>query len=193
METEFNIDSCVRGYHVYQLRWTAVVGEELTCRREPGNASDPFAVAVIKGSEIVGHVPRSFSCICNLLLRRGGTLSCCITGNRRYSSDLPQGGLELPCSYKFSGSIELVEKIKHRLNELEVSVTDCVTRKSTKEKIPAQIFVKSEDNTENNLWPLDDHDKSSDTPWIHVKDITLTLGDRQLINNSLLINILMLH
>ena len=51
--------SCVRGYHVYQSRWTAVIGEKLTCRRDPANASNPFAVAV-KGSEIVGHVPRVY-------------------------------------------------------------------------------------------------------------------------------------
>ena len=82
MAAEFTIESCVRGYHIYQSRWTAVIGEELTCRREPANASDPFAVAVVKGSEIVGHVPRFYSCICNLLLRRGGSLSCCITVNR---------------------------------------------------------------------------------------------------------------
>ena len=82
--------TCVRGYHVYQSRWTTVIGKELTCRREPANASDPFAVAVlVMGSEIVGHVPRFHSCI---LLRRGGPLFCCITGNRQYSSDLPQGG-----------------------------------------------------------------------------------------------------
>ena len=49
--------SCVRGYH--QSRWTAVTGEKLTCCRDLANASDPFAVAV-KGSEIVGHVPRVY-------------------------------------------------------------------------------------------------------------------------------------
>ena len=46
--------SCVSEYHVYQFRWTAVIWEGLTCRREPANAHDPFAVAVVKGSEIVG-------------------------------------------------------------------------------------------------------------------------------------------
>ena len=45
MASEFTVESCVRWYHVYQLRWTAVIGEVLSCRREPGNASDPFAVA----------------------------------------------------------------------------------------------------------------------------------------------------
>ena len=38
-----------------------VIGEELRCKREPGNSSDPYAVAVkkqISGEyKIVGHVP----------------------------------------------------------------------------------------------------------------------------------------
>ena len=71
--------TCVRGYHVYQSRWTAVIWEELTCCRESANASNPFAAAVpVKGSEIVGHVPRFYSCI---LLHRGGSLFCCTSGN----------------------------------------------------------------------------------------------------------------
>ena len=66
MASDFTVESCVRGYHVYRERWTAVIGEVLSCRREPGNASDPFAVGVMKEREIVGHVPRFYSCICRV-------------------------------------------------------------------------------------------------------------------------------
>ena len=116
------------GYNVYQVRWTAVIGEAPTCNRELGNASDPFAVVVIKGSEIVGNVAQFYLYICNLLLHYGGSLSCCITENRWYSSDLPQGGLELPCSYKFTGFRELIEKLKDHLkmNQLDVGEADFV-------------------------------------------------------------------
>ena len=81
MAAEFTIESCVHGYNIYQSRWTAVKGEELTCHREPANASNPFAVAVVKGSKIKGHVPWFYSCMCNLLQHRGGSLSRCIIGN----------------------------------------------------------------------------------------------------------------
>ena len=37
-------------------------------------------------------------------LLRGGLIKCEINGHRRYSSDLPQGGLELPCLLTFVGS-----------------------------------------------------------------------------------------
>ena len=49
----------------------------------------------------IGHVPRAISPICSIFIRRGGTIKCLITGGRRYSSDLPQGGLEIPCVLTF--------------------------------------------------------------------------------------------
>ena len=51
-------ESCIRGHHVYQHEWTPVLGEELQCQRESSNANDPYAVAVMKEDNIVGHVPR---------------------------------------------------------------------------------------------------------------------------------------
>ena len=39
---------CVRGYHVYKDIRAAAVGEVLACRREPSNASDRYAIAVLK-------------------------------------------------------------------------------------------------------------------------------------------------
>ena len=76
--------------------WEAVVGEELACQRERENSEDPFAVAVMKGETIVGHVPRRISAVCAMFIRRGGSILCRVTGSRCYSEDLPQGGLEIP-------------------------------------------------------------------------------------------------
>ena len=45
MESEFILESVVRGYHVFQHIWNAVVTEELPCRVETGNPSDCFAVS----------------------------------------------------------------------------------------------------------------------------------------------------
>jgi len=80
--------------------------EELTCEREVGNSHDPLAVAVKKlidgNNTIVGHVPRHISPLCSVFIRRGGSITCVVNGPRQYSSDLPQGGLELPCKLHFS-------------------------------------------------------------------------------------------
>ena len=104
VEEEYVVHCCVRGYHVYQSVWLAVVGEQLACAREPTNTSDVHAVAVLKSGTIIGHLPRKISTLCSIFLRRGGSIHCVVTGRRRYSSDLPQGGMEIPCSLHFKGA-----------------------------------------------------------------------------------------
>ena len=64
-----------------------------------GNSVDLFAVAVMKSVQPVGHIPKK---VCSIFIRRGGTISCQVTGSRQYSQDLPQGGLEVPCLIKRS-------------------------------------------------------------------------------------------
>ena len=55
---------------------------------------DLFAIKLM---EIVGHLLRKISATCSLFLRRGGKIDCRVTGQRRYSRDLIQDGLEIPC------------------------------------------------------------------------------------------------
>ena len=43
------MESCVRGYYLYQELWEAVIGEELQYQRERDNPADSYAVAVRKG------------------------------------------------------------------------------------------------------------------------------------------------
>lgn len=108
------VEAMIRGYHEYQSIWEADVGESLTCIREPGNVRDPYAVAVTKpeSSTIVGHVPRKMSAICSLFLRKGGSISCQVSGGKRYSQDLPQGGLEIPCLLRFQGTAKDIPKVE---------------------------------------------------------------------------------
>ena len=110
--TEWEVDSCVRGYHVYEGIWAAALGEQIGCVREPLNAMDRYAVAPKKHGAVIGHLPQKISRICLLFIRRGGTIECTVTGTRRYSSDLPQGGLEIPCTLLFSGEKKEINKVK---------------------------------------------------------------------------------
>ena len=55
-----DVQSIVRGHHVYKLVWTPVTGEELTVLPEENNIDDSHAVAVIKEEEIVGHIAVSY-------------------------------------------------------------------------------------------------------------------------------------
>ena len=114
---EYQKASCVRGYHVYRDIWEAVIGEVLQCERERTNAEDRYAVAVKKDGRIIGHLPSKISRVCSLFLRRGGSIRCRITGSRRYSSDLPQGGLEIPCIllFKSPNKTKELSKLKRLL------------------------------------------------------------------------------
>lgn len=116
---EYTIQSCVRGYHVYQEVWTASEGDELICVRQPTNDMDRYAVAtLLKGTScVVGHLPRKLSKLCSCFLRKGGLITCTVNGTRRHSSDLPQGGLELPCMLSFKGNSGLIRKLKARLSD----------------------------------------------------------------------------
>ena len=95
--------------YVYKNSWTSSIGETLDYECEAANHHDPYAVALKKSTDIVGHVhvPYSISCICTLLLRCGGNIKSTVTGHQRHSDDLPQGDLELPCGYKFIGPSNL--------------------------------------------------------------------------------------
>ena len=112
MAVEFEVPSCIRGYHVYHEIWSPVLGEILHCERERNNSSDQYAVAVKKDDEIVSHLPRKLSHVCWIFLRRGGTITCKVSGRRRYSNDLPQGGVEIPCYLLFSGEDREIKKLK---------------------------------------------------------------------------------
>ena len=96
----------IRGYHEYKSIWeNPSEDDELICEREVGNPRDTHAVAIKKsiagGCCTVGHIPRKISSICSIFIRRGGAIYCIASGHRRYSSDLPQGGLEVPCTLTF--------------------------------------------------------------------------------------------
>ena len=66
---------------------------------------------MIKDDVVVSHMLRNISVTCSVFLRRGGVITCTITGVRQYSNDLPQGGLEVPCRLKFSASSKEINKI----------------------------------------------------------------------------------
>ena len=122
---DWSCSSCIRGHHVYKDIWQPIIGEELKCVRETNNVRDRYAVAVVKedslSSEIVGHLPRKISILSSLFLRHGGTITCVVSGTRSYSSDLPQGGLEVPCTIKAT-----IKKNWKRLNHEQKLINNLV-------------------------------------------------------------------
>ena len=45
-EVRYEVESCVRRYHVYQAIWTPVIGETLKCQKEPNNLADQYGQSI---------------------------------------------------------------------------------------------------------------------------------------------------
>ena len=55
---EHIIERAVRGHHIYKRIWEPVIGQRLQVRKQEGNEKDNYAVAILNGEEIVGHIPQ---------------------------------------------------------------------------------------------------------------------------------------
>ena len=42
-----HLSSCIRGYHVYNAIWSALVREKLQCVIEVGNANDRYVISIL--------------------------------------------------------------------------------------------------------------------------------------------------
>ena len=72
-----------------------VTREPVLGRSLPANPQDEFAVAVIKDSQIVGHVLSAIIFTCHVVfIKQRGSVVCHITGRRRKGN-----GLEVPSNY----------------------------------------------------------------------------------------------
>ena len=96
------INSFIRGYHVYKEDWAPTTGEQLILRREPSNPKDHYAVSVLKEEQIVGHVPFNISNTVSQFLRRAGNTGFAeVTGH--YVNQGADYGVtrvnEVTCSY----------------------------------------------------------------------------------------------
>ena len=98
MATSFRIESTVRGHHVYKASWSPYIGEELPVQCEVNNIHDDFAVAVLKNSNTVGHVPREISRVCWYFLHKSGSEMTCIVNGDRRRSEVDGKGLVVPSS-----------------------------------------------------------------------------------------------
>ena len=121
---EHRPESAVRGFHIYKDIWTPTLHQCLQTMQDAGNTEDPHAVAVVKhdasspGSQVtVGHVPREFSRLSWYFLQNDGEIMCEITGRRR-RSPLVQGGMEIPCIYKFVGKKKHIKKLVKLLKKV---------------------------------------------------------------------------
>ena len=100
---------------------------------------------------------------------------CQVTGKRRRSVDLPQGGLEVPCSLMFMGKSQDIRKVK-KLAALapSASIEPCL------KKPKIENDVDDTDSTQEG--------DSEDQHWLQYKDCLLTQQDRTAITSNNLLS-----
>ena len=203
----FEWEEVVCGLHVYQTIWSSYIGEELVCQQEEGNTSDSYAVAVLNPAlssassslPIVGHVPRKMSAACSGFLESGGTIRCTITGPRRYSRDLRQGGIDVPCKYTFTGEnphlsnlARFVKRFSSRPKKRELNNEDPSSKKeethvqpSKKSKnIPAdQKVICVETNCDDSQMEISDEQDNfqPNKHWVTFNRKVLSINDKEII------------
>ena len=99
--------SVIHGHHYKDMDTRYLVYE-----REPTNLIDRHVVDVAKDNVIVGHLPRAQSKIYSLFLFTNGTIDGIVMGATRYSVDLPQGELKVPCKLVFNSKHKEMKKLK---------------------------------------------------------------------------------
>ena len=84
----------------------------------------------------VGHVPKFLSKTTYFFLKLGGDLVVKITGQRRYSRDLDQGGMELPGTYVFTSTdAEMHAKLEMLVKEAMGQYNNKIKEKEREKKI----------------------------------------------------------
>ena len=91
----FNCIVDSRGYHVYQTTWKAPsLTDKLSLKLEPLNEEDPHAVAVIRQSDVVGHIPREISRHVFWFIKVGSTTQLKLHSTKLYQSPIALKGLD---------------------------------------------------------------------------------------------------
>ena len=107
--SSFHLGSWVRGYHLYKDVWKCISRSSSSVRM--GKQKRPRSIRIGSPDGLTGrHFLGTISCLCSVFAWCSGSIVCTITA-------LPQGGLELPCTYTFNGPEDTVKKMKQRLIE----------------------------------------------------------------------------
>ena len=89
MAFRFQLKQWCKGIvYVYKEIWeVAIDGVELPCKREIGNAHNPFAVAIKKATSTVNvtvcHTREVISLVCLVFIRWGENILCIVDGTRQ--------------------------------------------------------------------------------------------------------------
>ena len=79
-----------------------------------------------------------------IVLQSGGSITCEITGGRKYLCDLPQGSMEIPCILEFTGELVKIEKVKQLFKEAPGGKAEEVKDSNISDGIDSTITSQSD-------------------------------------------------
>ena len=104
----YEMESEIRGFHVYGKAWRPTIGDLLSTDRELANEDDKFAVGVYRTNhnknELVGHLPAEFSCIAPYFIQNSGNF---------LQSDWEKGSLKRASrrtGYSMQATVDFIEQ-----------------------------------------------------------------------------------
>ena len=115
----FNLDSFIKGYHVYQEVWSPELHEMLSAVQEPRNIVDKYAVSVQRDGEVVGHLMKGKSCrfaktiFYFLSADKKNDCTVVVTGKAINRGD--GEGMQVPCTLDFKGHRKWIDILKKEL------------------------------------------------------------------------------
>ena len=148
----------------------------------------------MKGREVVGHIPRKITRMCAVFMRNGGTIKCTVTGNRRYSCDLPQGGMEIPCLLRFFGEDKWLTKISKLIVDLRFGDKSEGRGNSSENNDVSDIaeyeLVKKQAKMDNDTIVIVDlsvqgEKEATINVWVQCDVCTLNFEDKKIIETSM--------
>ena len=158
------------------------MGKVLHCSGELDNPHDDQAVSIIRRGATIGHVPRYVSRGFLLFLQLGGSITATVVSTRRYSRDLPQGGLEIPCQYTLEWPTNEVKKIRIFLaackSNYELVNSDSVSYDNVIKTVPAKTKPQINDLVQTAATSTAASDKTEDKTIFVQQDCVVSFGEK---------------
>ena len=115
----FNLNSFIKGYHVYQEVWSPELHEMLSSVPEPRNIVDKYAVSVQRDDEVVGHLMKGksgrFAKTIFYFLRADKKNDCTVVVTDKAINRGDGEGMQVPCTLNFKGHRKWIDILKKEL------------------------------------------------------------------------------
>ena len=122
LNTRLELETYIKGHHVYNEVWNLEVGWKLNVLMEPDNRVDMFAVCVEKDQAVVGHLKKGntgkFTKTIFYFLRSDTYCNCYAEVSVKWFNLEDGEGLQVPCKIIITGQAKYVNILKHELQKI---------------------------------------------------------------------------